>query len=68
MKIKNLNRRKAQHFFSMKKFEYWVCFSGHGKYAEIEDLINGYGQEGWELVNAIPINDRVMFIFKRLKG
>jgi hypothetical protein len=53
----------------MKKWEYSTCSSRQTALlvAELE-MLNSYGEEGWELVSAVPAGLWTRFFFKRPMG
>lgn len=50
----------------MRKFEYEV-FESNVDSSQLQDILNGWGDEGWELCSVTPISlsHKSLFIFKR---
>lgn len=49
----------------MKKFEYYALYGKHGDY--IDQLLDSYGDAGWEAFAVVPDGDGIVIYLKREK-
>ena len=49
----------------MKKFEYYTLYGEHGDY--IDQLLDSYGEDGWEAFSILPHGNEIVIYLKREK-